>query len=205
MTKKIVLFNGPPGAGKDFASRILRQRLNVRHMHMAEWLKEFTHHMYGISHRTWDAFEDVKDIASPLFNGLTPRAAYIDAAENVLKPRFGLEVMAERCSQECFDLWTEDNLFANSSLGFDYEINPFIRKFRLANVMVVHMVPADWPPSKYRQYHEEPFPGDSRKFVWRPDLFEQGLKLGVIFNAKKGADSMQDLLVDAGVFEFLRG
>ncbi len=81
----IILLNGPPRTGKDSVARHLASTLSFRHLKFATPLKAMTHAMYGIYYGS-EAFDSVKDIKSPFFLGDTPRNAYIEVSEKMVKP-----------------------------------------------------------------------------------------------------------------------
>lgn len=86
----VVLLNGPPRSGKDFAARaIARETYGAGILKFATALKQATHAAFGLADVAVDAYEETKDVPSPDFNGLTPRQAYIAMSENGIKPAFG--------------------------------------------------------------------------------------------------------------------
>jgi len=101
---KIILLNAPPRAGKDTAARsiisALREDGRERGVPANELpsytdIVGFSHELKELTYRAWghdlphDAFEDHKSEGMAAFDGMTPREAYIDFSENVMKPRFG--------------------------------------------------------------------------------------------------------------------
>lgn len=96
----IILVQGNrPGAGKDtfysMAKNFLRKKkLEPTNMKFASPLKLGTHASYGLDTATYHSeyFQDVKDQPRNEFFGLTPRQAYIEQSENVMKPRHGKDV-----------------------------------------------------------------------------------------------------------------
>src|SRR5690606_4846988 len=96
----LVIFNGPPRAGKDHAARAVAASMNylgrpVEIRRISDELKHFTHRKFGIEGIEADHFETVKDDPSPSFAGSTPRQAYIETSETVIKPTFGESALGD--------------------------------------------------------------------------------------------------------------
>jgi len=100
--KKIIIFNGPPNCGKDFASnavlsyvRINANWWNPVHMKFSEPLKKGAHALYGSFH-SWDYYDgdgrDEKNTPTGDFLGLSPRQAYIEMF-NALERLHGPEAL----------------------------------------------------------------------------------------------------------------
>lgn len=95
----IILINGAPRSGKDFAGRMLSDDLPGRWVvtKFAAEVKERCHAAYGIVNTLGtpapdDYFEDVKDEPCDRFFGLTPRQAYIHFSETYLKAVHGEDI-----------------------------------------------------------------------------------------------------------------
>jgi hypothetical protein len=90
---KVVLLNGPPRSGKDFAANAIRENWQDRAwvLKFAGPVKSATHAAFGID-RPQDAYEHCKDQPSKDFDGLTPREAYIAFSEKAMKPAFGTDI-----------------------------------------------------------------------------------------------------------------
>lgn len=98
-TKRVVLLNGPPRAGKDTAAGRVEEvaaslGLSTLRWGMSYHLKLATHSIYGLFDELGrplphDAFEASKDIPSPAFGGLSPRQAYILVSETYVKRHHG--------------------------------------------------------------------------------------------------------------------
>lgn len=86
----VVLLNGPPRSGKDFAaSAICAAFSGAAVLKLAGPLKRATHEAFGLADAPHDAYEDCKDVPHEDFGGLTPRAAYIAMSEQGIKLAFG--------------------------------------------------------------------------------------------------------------------
>ncbi len=146
--KKVILFNGPPGVGKDTASwavsgYLSREApyLNCRKLKMAEPIKKATHAAFDVFH-SWDYYDSEKgakekEIPSIDFFGATPRAAYIEVA-TMFRQSHGAEffgfVMRKRIlkAQGCQVVLIDD-------CGFVDEMEPVIRLVTEKNVMIVEL------------------------------------------------------------------
>ena len=74
--KKVILLNGCPGCGKDYAADYITNKFDqAKKDKFARVLKERTHALYGYDWRPHDYYEKVKEIPTEDFFGLTPRQA----------------------------------------------------------------------------------------------------------------------------------
>jgi hypothetical protein len=96
----LVLLNGPPRCGKDFAGRLLAKRQGVAVDKFARILKERCHAAYGKPELPHDYFEAVKDEPCDLFLGRTPREVYIAFSEAFMKPLHGKNVFGRMLAAE---------------------------------------------------------------------------------------------------------
>jgi hypothetical protein len=89
---KLILLNGPAGSGKTTSAKILSMEFNIPFMHVAETLKTRTCGLFNTRHE-WRWYEDKKDEPLEDFLGLSPRQAYIFVSEEVLKKKFGQDII----------------------------------------------------------------------------------------------------------------
>ena len=93
----VILFNGPPRAGKDTAVAAYEargRRFNIEKRKFAESVKTGTHAIFGLFNERGQpypaaTFESVKNEPRDEFWGMSPRQAYIWYSEEVMKPKFG--------------------------------------------------------------------------------------------------------------------
>lgn len=165
---KVVLFNGPPSAGKNTGCLIARNFFGCEEYALATRVKVLTHKFFGIDAPP-DFYEKKKGVELKEFNGWTPRQAYIYVSEKLVKPFFGQTVWAERLVKDINDdiaAFQDDKdpkldlgmppiqSCVVSDLGFEYEIPPFVTEFGNKNIMIIRV-------------HREgcDFKGDSRGYV----------------------------------------
>jgi GTPase SAR1 family protein len=138
----LILFNGPPSSGKTTLSTDLFRWLGLRGLDnsakalfsLAKPLKEITHQLYGID-CSFDFFEDTKDIPNDLFDGLTPRQAYIDTSE-IIKKYYGIDYLALIAKRRILKNQCDLNII--SDLGFQEEIDFFTKNFNKSIIIQLH-------------------------------------------------------------------
>lgn len=138
INKKILLLNGPPSCGKDFAGKfILENFKEVTLDKFARVLKERTHALYGFPERAWDYYEDSKEIPTEDFFGLTPRQAYILVSETYFKPQHGKDIFGKILAKELDNCFKD--LVVISDSGFPEEAQVLIEKYGAENVILVRV------------------------------------------------------------------
>lgn len=168
---QIIIFNGPPGSGKDFACTYLKERYpNVIHVSFKEKLIDITCRIYCISREEWDErysatthppFFRMKDACWHRLGGLSQREALIHVSENVIKPMFGKAVFGELLCDTIEDLkqQIQDSVFVCSDGGFPEEVGPISFLFLQYNVNITGVTVA-------RIARDEcSFVGDSRNYL----------------------------------------
>ena len=86
----ILIFNGPPGSGKDLCCEYLKSK-GFEHIEFKNQLYVETIKYFGVD-KQWffDGYtRERKEIKEPLLNGMSRREAMIHVSENVLKPKYG--------------------------------------------------------------------------------------------------------------------
>lgn len=124
--KKILLLNGPPRSGKDTMAEWFAKS-GWTHMKFSKVLKERTHELYGLKGRPYDYYEDVKDDPHPDFYGISPRDAYINTSELLMKPVHGENIWARMLADQIQKEAQEYVVI--SDLGFQVEWETFIETF----------------------------------------------------------------------------
>lgn len=156
----ILLINGPAHSGKDHTHLVLAERFGaqVHRGKNAKLLKERTHALYGRPDLAWDHFEGpAKDTPQALFQGLTPREAYIEVSERLLKPLHGDDIVARWFVESLSDV--EAPLVTVADVGFLAEGRRIARHAGFANTLLLRIHdPAG-----------RPFEGDSRGYFDIPE------------------------------------
>jgi hypothetical protein len=135
----IILVNGPPGSGKDTLGKHLVERYPQFEIAKFAWeIKERTHSLYGRPELPHDHFEEVKDIPSGFFMGLTPRQAYIHVSEMYFKPVHGQEVFGNLLVKHLTTRVMASGYVITDS-GFESEAVPVLRHYGSENCILVRI------------------------------------------------------------------
>jgi len=192
--KKIFLFNGPPGSGKDTAANLMKELVsNVFMYKMALPLKDGCHKLLGLP-GTLEDLEPIKeknlkfqlegmfeflnrDLRKPLNLNVdtndkqsslytTLRQFYIHVSENLMKPMFGEEIFGQLAIEYIKN--SKNNYVAISDTGFLSEVMPLVEHFGKDHFVLVRL-------------HREGsnFSNDSRSYIEVPgirtyDIFNNG-------------------------------
>ena len=162
----IVFLNGPPGAGKDTAAdAIVAKVRGAVAMKFAEPLKRTTHEIYGLEGYPHGAFERGKEEPNPLFFGKSPRDAYIEVSERMVKPVKGADfygrVFVNRASRLVVSSARRIELIAIADSGFVEEAIPVVAATGAENCLVVRI---------HASKRDKSFAGDSRGYLLDADL-----------------------------------
>ena len=183
---KIILLNGPPRAGKDYAGAALLEHLpaGTPILKFAQELKERTHALYRLVDAfgnlcPHDHFEDRKDTPLVEFEGLTPRAAYIAVSERLIKPLHGERIFGEWLARRIDQLEVGTVVITDS--GFVPEAEVLVEKFGAENCLLARI---------HREGYT--FAGDSRSYL---DLSHLNVQCTDINN--DGTDSFRTSLATA--------
>ena len=159
---KIILINGPPRSGKDFAGRAIAAAIPgpTRIVKMAKELKERCHaahrlinvHGEPFAH---DTFEDNKDKPTAVFEGMTPREAYIAFSENWIKPTFGAAQLGRWLADDIDEFPCATHIVTDS--GFTEEAMVLVQEFGAENITLLRV---------HRKGYD--FSGDSRGYIDLP-------------------------------------
>lgn len=146
MAPLLFLFNGGVGSGKDTAVAALLQQYpgSVHHSFKAP-LVDAACRMYGVTHEWWEQHYTRTEKETPQAElwGRSPRAALIHLAEDVLKPLFGRDCLAQVFVDTC--PLTTSTVFEPithvfcSDAGFVEEVETCCRSGRFAAVFVVRL------------------------------------------------------------------
>ena len=159
---KLVLLNGPAGSGKDTAGRAIAVQMGAKVVKFAEALKLTTHALYGLDGAHAAAFEHVKDAPCGLFFGRSPRQAYIEVSERMVKPVLGDDFFGRVLAQRLIglrDSFIEPAVATDS--GFAGEAAPVVDALGAANVLLVRI---------HADGRGKDFQGDSRGYISLPGV-----------------------------------
>lgn len=133
----IILFNGPPGSGKDAAADYFG-RLGFKHLSFKYQLYKETVKYFDVNYDWFmDGYKnrEVKEIPSSLLGHMSRREAMIYVSEKVIKPRKGLDYFGKQVANEIKDGVD----YAISDGGFIDELVPVINKVGSENFILVQL------------------------------------------------------------------
>tara|TARA_R110000737_G_scaffold47134_4_gene67038 strand:+ start:3823 stop:4380 length:558 start_codon:yes stop_codon:yes gene_type:complete len=163
---KIILLNGPPRAGKDFAGAILEVSLEGIALKFATELKHMTHRAYGLGEIAEDHYETQKDSRIEDFRGVSPREAYIRMSEDFMKPLHGDCIFGHILKDWILFGSNRFSTVIVTDSGFRGEAEVLVREFGAENVQLVRI-------------HRDgcDFSSDSRSYLDLSDLGVQCLDI----------------------------
>ncbi len=134
--QKIIIFNGPPRAGKDTAGRICAEIFQdlATFVKFTDPIKEEAHLSLGLNCAT-DAYEELKDVHLPEFLGHTPREYYIITSERLRQVRF--DEIAVRMLGKVSAI--DSPFIVNTDVGFDYEGEALRSYFGSENTLLIKL------------------------------------------------------------------
>jgi hypothetical protein len=155
----IVIFNGPPGAGKD-AACLFFKKLGYTHLSFKEQLFIETCKYFNVNIDWFMSDYDnraVKEKKVDELNGYSRREAMIYTSEEYIKPNFGKEYFGKRLAENIDGI----SNFCVSDGGFVEELTPIINKIGAENIVLVQLTRDGCD-----------FSSDSRKY-FNGDLLEE--------------------------------
>lgn len=170
---KVIVFNSPPGAGKDAAADHLKGLDRYAHADRRQFkdrLFEITCAIHGVS---------VEEFTGPMYTrknkekpyevlgGLSPRQALIQVSEDIIKPNFSKFFFGRAMAQALKD----DELTFISDSGFIEELVPVALEVGHENVFVVRV---------FRPGYD--YNNDSRDYLDPDELEKMGILNADIFN-----------------------
>lgn len=133
----IIIFNGPPGSGKDEAASYFKQ-LGFKHLSFKHVLFRETAREFDVSYNWFmDDYDnrEVKERPEERLRGLSRREALIYTSEEVIKPRYGKDFFGVCVAKEVRD----DVNYCISDGGFVEELIPIINKIGTENIVLVQL------------------------------------------------------------------
>lgn len=136
---QVIIFNGPPGSGKDEACRFLVSHFGFKHLSFKHQLFVETIKLFDVNEQWFmDGYEDrdIKERPEELLGGRSRRQALIYTSEDVLKPKFGKGIFGEQASKQINSV--SDYCFSDG--GFTEELVPIINTAGAENVCLVQLL-----------------------------------------------------------------
>jgi len=134
-----IVFNGPPGTGKDEASAFLVNQHGFKALSFKHQLFVETVKLFGVSMEWFMQDYDnreIKERPEEALNGHSRRSALIHTSEEVLKPKFGKGIFGIQASKQINGV--SDYCF--SDCGFSEELVPVINTVGAENICLVHLL-----------------------------------------------------------------
>lgn len=133
----IILFNGPPRSGKDFAADHFKKKgfkhLSFKYQLYKETIKYFDVNEQWFMTRYKNRTE--KETPSALLGHMSCREAMIYVSEQVIKPKKGLDFFGKQVANEIED----DKDYCISDGGFIDELIPVINRIGSDNFVLVQL------------------------------------------------------------------
>lgn len=133
----IILFNGPPGSGKDAAADFFKEK-GFKHLSFKYQLYQETISFFGVDEKWFmDGYKDrtIKEQPEELLEGMSRREAMIYVSEDITKPEFGNDIFGQQVANE-IDL---NKNYCISDGGFINELIPVINKVGSENFVLVQL------------------------------------------------------------------
>lgn len=133
----IIIFNGPPGSGKDESASYFKRR-GFKHLSFKYVLFKETIAFFGVD-KEWfmNGYNDrsIKERPEELLDGMSRRQAMIYVSEDITKPAFGNDVFGVYVANEVED----GKDYAISDGGFEEELIPLINRAGADNIVLVQL------------------------------------------------------------------
>jgi hypothetical protein len=134
-----IIFNGPPGSGKDEACSFLKTNYGFKHLQFKDQLFLETASHFNVS-LDWfmSSYNDrkIKEKPEAELNGLSRRQALIHVSEDIIKPKFGKDYFGVKTSEK-IDLVSS---YCFSDGGFVEEVLPVINTVGHENICIVQLI-----------------------------------------------------------------
>lgn len=148
----IVIFNGPPGSGKDEAASLFKEVFGFGNLSFKYQLFKETINHFEVD-KAWfmEGYDDreVKEKKEFALNEMSRREAMIHVSEDIVKPKNGKDYFGRMVAEEIED----GKSYAIADGGFIEELEPIIEKLGEENIVLVQIT---------REGHD--FSTDSRRY-----------------------------------------
>jgi len=133
----IILFNGPPGSGKDVAADYFKEH-GFKHLSFKYQLFNETINHYGVDQEWFmEGYNnrEKKEFKSSKLDNLSRREAMIHVSENLIKPEKGLDYFGKLVAEEI----DPEKDYVISDGGFIEELVPVLEKCGAENFVLVQL------------------------------------------------------------------
>jgi hypothetical protein len=134
----IIVFNGPPGTGKDEACAWMVDNYKFTHLSFKHELFKATVEYYNVS-KEWfmEGYLDrtQKEKKEAALQGMSRRDAMIHVSENVIKPKYGKDFFGVQAASQIL----ENSDYCFSDGGFIHELLPIINKSGVEKICIVQL------------------------------------------------------------------
>lgn len=174
---KVIIFNAPPGAGKDEAINYLKKKGTVFPFSFKSRLTAITLAIYNIPEKVWEGWytREGKELPREELDGLSCRNALIKTSEEVIKPVFGKQYFGKMEARNVKQNAREKYYVAAcSDGGFNEEIVPLMEEFGPENVFIVYITrPGCTFAGDSRNWIDiENIPNENYIHIYNDDSFE---------------------------------
>lgn len=136
--RRLILFNGPPYAGKDECAKYLYSKRHGTHwFRLSQPLKDGVKATFNLTDAEQAALEAKKDQPSPILMGKTYREVQISMSEDWCKPFFGKSIFGQIALRRIQRSIAK--LFVCSDSGFVEEVLPLLTHFKKEEVLLVYL------------------------------------------------------------------
>jgi hypothetical protein len=133
-----IIFNGPPGSGKDEACEFIESNYGFKHLIFKEELLADTIKLFNVS-QSWfmNGYQDrsTKEQPENELGGLSRREALIHTSENVMKKKFGSDYYGQIVAEKMDGI----SSYCFSDSGFKDEILPVINTVGSDNICIIQL------------------------------------------------------------------
>jgi len=133
----IILFNGPPGSGKDAAADFFK-KFGFKHLSFKYQLYREVIEHYGVDQKWFMSRyhnRELKEVPAHLLDNMSCREAMIHVSENIIKPAKGNDYFGNQIANE-IDV---NKNYAISDGGFIEELFPVVDKVGKENFVLVQL------------------------------------------------------------------
>ncbi len=133
-----IIFNGPPGSGKDEACAFLKSNYGFKHLQFKDQLFIDTVDHFGVSLEWFmDGYDDrnIKEMPVKELNGFSRRAALIHVSEDIIKPKYGKDYYGTKTAEKIDGVLS----YCFSDGGFLEEVTPLINTVGQENICIVQL------------------------------------------------------------------